>query len=130
MSKSLALLQWVRFGRRRGSQPTVAMPSVAEAEPAEFAETAATLALQIERFFWGGERGGGPPKLDLVSHQSAGHPRVCPPPRPQEGQGCHEGNERSSLPVRFRHGPVAARASSVSCQRRGRGCDQLRLDVP
>jgi hypothetical protein len=30
------------------------MPSVAEAEPAEFAETAATLAQQIERFFrWG-----------------------------------------------------------------------------
>ena len=59
MSKSLALLQWVRFGRRRGSQPTVAMPSVAEAEPAEFAETAATLALQIERFFWGGSGVGG-----------------------------------------------------------------------
>ena len=60
MSKSLALLQWVRFGRRRGSQPTVAMPSVAEAEPAEFAETAAMVAPEIERFFGGGSGVGGP----------------------------------------------------------------------
>jgi hypothetical protein len=33
------------------------MPSVAEAEPAEFAETAATLAPQMERFFWWGGLG-------------------------------------------------------------------------
>jgi hypothetical protein len=42
----------VRFGRRRGSQPALAM--------AEFAETAATLAPQIERFFRGGSGVAGP----------------------------------------------------------------------
>ena len=35
------------------------MPSVAEAEPAEFAEAAATLARQIERFFGGGSGAAG-----------------------------------------------------------------------
>jgi len=69
MSKSLALLQWVRFGRRRGSQPTVAMPSVAEAEPAEFAETAAMVAPEIERFFWWGKRSGGARNFALLSHR-------------------------------------------------------------
>jgi hypothetical protein len=70
---------WLRFGRRRGSQPTVGMPSVAEAEPAEFAETAATLAPQIERFFWWGERGGGHAHPCLWSHRLASRPRAHVP---------------------------------------------------
>lgn len=48
VKRFIARQQRVRFGRRRGSQPTVAMPSVAEAEPAEFAATAATLGPEIE----------------------------------------------------------------------------------
>jgi hypothetical protein len=47
-----------RFGQIRpssGAQPTVVMPSVAEVDLAEFAETAASLSPQIARFFWWGE---------------------------------------------------------------------------
>jgi hypothetical protein len=62
-----------------GSQPTVAMPSVAEADHAEFAETAATLAPQIERFFYTRERSGGP-----------NFPSTVPPP---------EGRPRAHVPA-------------------------------
>jgi hypothetical protein len=62
-----------------GSQPTVAMPSVAEADHAEFAETAATLAPQIERFFYTRERSGGPNFPSTVPTPRGAPARMCPP---------------------------------------------------
>src|SRR5258708_12507872 len=79
ITQRLKRLLRVRFDRRQGSQPTVAMRSVAEAESAEFAETAATLAPQIGRFFWWGEWGGGPRILAFPSHLP---PQPPPPPVP------------------------------------------------
>jgi hypothetical protein len=52
------------------------MPSVAEADHAEFAETAATLAPQIERFFYTRERSGGPNFPSTVPPPE-GRPRAC-----------------------------------------------------